>query len=179
MQSLQQDAQEIQTNAETMSDIASNSNEAIESFQATLYTFNSDALQTAKDARMIENSTFLTLVKMDHLIFKSNAYSAIFHAKANASLVNNHECRFGQWYEHGEGLKRFSHLPSFRYIAKPHETVHQQALANMQYIQHGNEVVEYKESVINNFKEMEEASEKLFVLIDAMLEESLREDNEF
>ena len=171
VQGLQQDTQEIQTNAETMSDIASNSNETIESFQSTLYTFNTDALQTAKDAWMIENSTFLTLAKMDHIIFKSNAYSAIFHAKSNDALVNHHECRFGKWYEHGDGLERFSHLPSFKYIAKPHEVVHQKALANMEYIQHGDEVVEHQESVINNFKEMEDASEKLFVLIDAILEE--------
>jgi uncharacterized phage infection (PIP) family protein YhgE len=179
VQSLQQDAQEIQTNAETMSDIANNSSQAIASFQTTLYTFNADALQTAKDAQRIENSTFVTLAKMDHIIFKSNAYSAIFHAKSNDSFVNHHECRFGQWYEHGDGFKRFSHLPSFQYIAQPHEAVHQKALANMQYIQHGDHVVEHKESVINNFKEMEAASEKLFVLIDTMLEESAGEVDGF
>ena len=172
VQSLQQDAGDIQNNAERMSEIANRSSDTIESFQSTLYTFNADALQTAKEARLIENTTFITLAKMDHIIFKSNAYSGIFHGKTNESFVDHHGCRFGQWYESGEGKARFSHLPSFSKIREPHTIVHKNAQENMRFIENGDHVTENKEKVISNFKEMEEASEKLFTLIDSLIAES-------
>jgi methyl-accepting chemotaxis protein len=53
VQSLQQDAGDIQNNAEEMSEIASSSSKAIENFEKTLYTFNEDALHTAKNASLI------------------------------------------------------------------------------------------------------------------------------
>lgn len=77
---------------------------------------------------MIENSTFTTLAKMDHIIFKSNAYSAIFHGTTNESFVDHHGCRFGKWYEHGGGQQRFSRYPSFAKLLVPHEIVHQKVL---------------------------------------------------
>lgn len=172
VQSLQQDAGDIQGNAETMSEIANRSSQSIESFQTTLDTFNSDALQTAKDARMIENSTFTTLAKMDHIIFKSNAYAAIFHGTTNDSFVDHHGCRFGKWYESGEGKQRFARFQSFAKIAAPHQIVHQKVLENMQFIEDGDHVVENKDKVIANFKDVEKASEELFTYIDTMIDES-------
>lgn len=175
VQSLQQDAGDLQTNAESMSEIANRSSHTIESFQGTLHTFNTDALRTAKDARLIENSTFTTLAKMDHIIFKSNAYSAIFHGQTNETFPDHHSCRFGKWYDSGEGMKRFSHLPNFRLIAEPHSIIHQKVLENMSYIKDGDTVVENKEHVIANFKSVEEASERLFVLIDNLVDDASRE----
>lgn len=45
----------------------------------------------------------------------------------------------------------------------------------MQFIENEDLVVENKEKVIANFKEVERASEELFMYIDSMLDESSRE----
>lgn len=172
VQSLQQDSGDLQTNAESMSEIANNSSRAIENFQHTLYQFNSDALQTAKDASEIENSTFTTLAKMDHIIFKANAYSSIFHGTKTQEFNDHHSCRLGLWYESGLGKERFSHLPSYPKLLKPHSVVHDNIHANMQFIEKGDHVTEHKDEIIANFIEMEKASDELFITIDNLLNES-------
>ncbi|WP_295068799.1 methyl-accepting chemotaxis protein [Sulfuricurvum sp.] len=174
VQSLQQDTGEIQTNAESMSDIANTSTRAIESFQTTLHEFNSVALQTAKEANRIENSTFSTLAKMDHIIIKANAYSAIFHGKIGEEFEDHHSCRLGRWYENGLGKERFSKLPGYNALLQPHQTIHNTIKANMKFIEKGDFVTENKEKVIANFQAMEEASDTLFTAIDALLLESAK-----
>jgi len=175
VQSLQQDAGEIQSNAESMSEIASSSTHAIESFQTTLHEFNTVALQTSKEANRIENSTFSTLAKMDHIILKANAYSAIFHGKMEESFEDHHNCRLGRWYERGMGKERFSKLPSYNALLQPHQTIHSAIEANMKFIQNGDFVTDNKDNVIANFQAMEEASDTLFSVIDALLFESGKE----
>ncbi|MCX6074857.1 MAG: methyl-accepting chemotaxis protein [Campylobacterales bacterium] len=172
VQSLQQDAGDLQNNAESMSSIASHSSDAIGEFQATLYTFNANALVTAKEATRIEDSMFSTLAKMDHIIIKANAYNAIFHGKMTQELEDHHSCRFGNWYDKGAGKEHFSKLPSYTKILEPHATIHRNIQNNMQFITDGDHVVEHKEEVIANFKEMENASSELFTAIDTLLAES-------
>ncbi len=155
-----------------MSEIASSSSKAIENFENTLYTFNTDALQTAKDARRIENSTYTTLAKMDHIIFKANAYSAIFHGKTSHVFGDHHNCRLGLWYEMGLGKERFSHLPSYPKILEPHKIIHENVIENIKFIEDGDHIIENKDKLIANFKEMEVASDILFQTIDTLLSES-------
>ncbi|HZF70435.1 methyl-accepting chemotaxis protein [Sulfuricurvum sp.] len=172
VQSLQQDSGDLQNNAESMSTIASSSSRAIENFQNTVHMFNTDALQTAKDASEIENSTFTTLAKMDHIIFKANAYSSIFHGKATQEFGDHHSCRLGIWYEKGLGKERFAHLPSYSQILEPHSVIHRNIIENMKFIENEDRVTENKDKVIANFIAMEKASEELFVVIDKLLAES-------
>lgn len=172
IQSLQQDAGEIQSSSETMSEIANVSSSAIEEFRNVLYEFNADAVDTSKAASMIEASTFITLAKIDHIIFKSNAFSTIFHGKITASFSDHHGCRLGKWYESGVGKAHFSHLPTYSKIEVPHAKVHKAALANLEFIKDGDHVTENKEAIIRNFTEMEEASEELFDRMNQLLQES-------
>ena len=78
----------------------------------------------------------------------------------------------GKWYETGKGKEMFSHLSSFRLVEKPHALVHTKALDNLVFIEGSDRVIENKEAIIRNFKEMEEASDALLVILDALLAES-------
>lgn len=172
VQSLQKDTGDLQSNAQAMSEIANRSSHTIGNFQNTLYMFNADALQTAKDARRIESSTFTILAKMDHIIFKTNAYSAIFHGNTTHEFSDHHRCRLGLWYESGFGKEHFSHLASYSKIVAPHAIVHQNVQANMKFIQNGDHVLGHQDEIIANFKEMEKASDELFSAINTLLDES-------
>lgn len=172
IQTLQQDAGEIQTNAESMSEIATESSHIIEEFRDTLHGFNVDALNTSNGATSVEESTFIILAKVDHIIYKSNAFSAIFHGKTTYSFADHHNCRFGTWYEGGAGREHFSHLPTYHKIAAPHGRVHQVARENLEFIKNGDQVVQNRDAIIRNFTSMEEASEELFGYMDQLLLES-------
>ncbi|MCI4406344.1 MAG: CZB domain-containing protein [Sulfuricurvum sp.] len=174
IQSLQQDAGEIQTNAESMSAIAHESSDAIESFRDVLYEFNTDAVETSKAASTIEGLTFITLAKIDHIIFKSNAFSAIFHGHTTSTFVDHHNCRLGKWYESGIGKSHFSHLPSYPKLDKPHAIIHDSVHKNLEFIKDGDHVRENKQAVIENFTVMENASEELFEHMDNLLAESIK-----
>ena len=172
VQTLQQETTEIHTNSEDMSEIASEASQSIESFRGTLYTFNQDAQSTAIQATAIENTTFITLAKIDHIMFKSNAYKSIVNGKLETSFGNHHECRLGKWYETGIGKERFAHLSSYKSIEAPHAIVHNKVHDNIKYIENEDVSTEHKEEIITNFTAMEEASHTLFKLMDSLIAES-------
>ncbi len=172
VQTLQQETTEIHTNSEDMNAIANASSESIESFRQTLYVFNKDAQSTAVQATAIENTTFITLAKIDHIIFKSNAYKAIVNGQSDETFADHHNCRLGKWYDGGTGHDRFAHLSSFKPMAQPHETVHVNVHANLAFIQGTDRTIEHQDEILSNFKTMEEASYTLFGLMDNLIRES-------
>ncbi|MDD3596859.1 MAG: chemotaxis protein, partial [Sulfuricurvum sp.] len=64
------------------------------------------------------------------------------------------------------------HLPSYKDIAQPHEIVHNEVHKNLHYIQEKDLSVQHKEDIIRNFESMEDASYKLFSLMDNLIRES-------
>ncbi len=175
VQTLQQETTEIHSNSEDMSEIANESSQSIESFRQTLYTFNQDAQSTAIQATAIENTTFITLAKIDHIMFKSNAYKSLVNGRTEAKFGTHHECRLGKWYDSGSGKERFSHLPSYREIEAPHATVHQKVHNNLHFIENEDRSIEHKDEIVGNFETMESASLKLFNLMDNLIIESEKE----
>jgi methyl-accepting chemotaxis protein len=172
VQTLQQETTEIHTNSEDMSEIANESSNAIESFRVTLSTFNEDALSTSLQATVIENTTFVTLAKIDHIMFKSNAYKTLVNGKPEVTFSDHHSCRLGKWYESGSGKERFAHLSSYKEIEKPHAIVHTEVHNNLKFVENGDHSVEHKEEIIKNFQSMEDASLTLFTLMDSLIKES-------
>lgn len=171
--SLQESASEIQSNALSMSAIANESSDSIEEFRDVLYEFNADAIGTSKAALAIENAIFITLVKIDHIIFKSSIFSDIFNGHQKHTFPDHHGCRLGKWYESERGRSKFGHLPSYQKINVPHALVHSSVYANLVFIRDGDKVVANKEAVIRNFTEMEDASEVLFAHLDSLLAEAM------
>lgn len=172
VQTLQQETTEIHSNSEDMNKIASESSQSIESFRQTLYTFNKDAQNTALQATAIENTTFITLAKIDHIMFKSNAYKCLVNGTIEVKFGTHHECRLGKWYDSGSGKERFSTFPSFKEIEKPHETVHNAVHKNTHFVEKEDQSIDHKEEIIANFEEMEKASLVLFNLMDNLIKES-------
>lgn len=172
IQTLKQDASDIQGNSDSMNTIADESSSTIMTFRDTLHIFNRDALETAHQAENIENSTFMTLAKIDHIVFKSNAFSSIFEGKPKGQFADHHNCRLGKWYEVGKGKERFGMLPSYRLLEKPHALVHAKVHENITFIEGSDRVIENQDAIIRNFTDMENASEELFRLMDGLLVES-------
>ncbi len=173
VQTLQQETTEIYSNSESMNAIASESSQSIESFHSTLQNFNRDATSTSEQAKIIENTTFITLAKIDHIMFKSNSYISIINADTTKwKPVDHHQCRLGQWYESGAGKERFSHLSNYKLIDEPHSKVHKYSMDNFKFIENSDKTVENKKEIIENFTAMEESSEKLFVIMDDLIRES-------
>lgn len=173
VQTLQQDTTEIYSNSDSMNDIASQSSQSIEAFRNTLRAFNDDALSTSQQATIIENTTFITLAKIDHIMYKSSTYIGIINGrKGEWNPGDQHACRLGKWYDSGMGKERFSHLASFKAISAPHSIVHNSARENFKFIEDDDNTVSNKQAIIENFIAMEAASHQLFSHLDNLIHES-------
>ncbi|ADR33845.1 methyl-accepting chemotaxis sensory transducer [Sulfuricurvum kujiense DSM 16994] len=172
VQTLQQETTEIHSNSEIMNDIAQESSESIGSFRQTIHMFNEDAKKAALQTTAIENTTFITLAKIDHIIFKSNAYKSIANGQKEAEFSDHHGCRLGKWYDSGQGQERFVHLPSYKSMEQPHANVHTIVLHNMQYIEKEDTSIYHKEEILSSFQDMEDQSQMLFTIMDALNKES-------
>ena len=168
---LQQDANDIRTNSDTISDIANSSSEVINEFEHTFTELNTLANDSSNSAQKIQNRLLTTLIKVDHIIFKSNAYTTVLDSKTDAKLVDHQHCRMGKWYD-AAGGELFGHTPSYKAILEPHKAVHDALFKNFEFVKKGTVLKrDNPKTIVDNFESMENASEKLYVLLDNMLEE--------
>lgn len=170
--SLQQDMSEIQTSAEEMNEVVDRSTSSINNFENTLIQLNEGSSQIVHSSHHMENSTFIILAKIDHILYKVRAYHSIMECMPQSSLVDSHQCRMGKWYD-GEGKDRFGSTASYALMKDPHAIVHQNANKNLSIIEQGAErMLERGDDIVRNFKDMEAASDRLFILLDNMLAEN-------
>jgi len=173
IKSLQQDMNEIQTSSDNMKKTVEGSTEKINGFENTLIQLSENSEQIVDSSYRMENSVFVVLAKLDHILYKSRSYNSIISLEKLLDTETAHECKFGHWYDN-EGKNRFSKTNSYSKISKSHEIVHTNANKNLTFITASPEenVMNNSCEIIDNFDEMEEASTKLFSLLDTMLEES-------
>ena len=173
IKSLQQDMSEIQTSSENMKTTVENSTSKIGEFEGTLVDLSNSSSKIVGSSYHMENSVFVVLAKIDHILYKSRAYNSIISIQKLLSAQTTHECSLGEWYD-SEGKARFENTKSFAQIAAPHTSVHENANANLKFLDQNaeKETLNNAETILNNFNEMEKSSEELFILMDNMLEES-------
>jgi methyl-accepting chemotaxis protein len=171
VQTLQQETMDIQSSVEQVNEIATTSGETVDSFQATLTEFNHDANTTAQNAENVKRKSFTTSVKADHIIYKANIYNTVLYDDGNESpRISHNDCRFGKWYNN-EGKKMFGNLQTFKTIDNTHSKVHTSANKNIMITDKpiSKDVIP---ALLENFKEMEEASDTLFKQLDQLSSEA-------
>ncbi|MBU0719969.1 CZB domain-containing protein [bacterium] len=171
IKTLQQEANDMRTNSDNISEIANDSSQVIHEFENTFTELNSLANASSTGAIKIQNRLFTTLVKVDHIIFKSRAYSSVLEADATAQFADHFTCRMGKWYS-TSGKERFGDTQSFKDMEVPHALVHNMVFKNLEYTKNGATLKHNNpKHIIENFKIMEDASSDLFIKLNSMLEE--------
>ena len=169
--SMKQEASIIQDKSETMTSLAEESSSSVESFNTTMAELNSDAKDMADKVEDMEDKVFVTLAKIDHIIFKANAYDAIVDSDITQEFSRHTNCRLGKWYE-SIGKERFGSTNAYKMALSPHKAVHDSVHHNLEFIQKEDIRVENEATIMNNFKHMEDSSEVLFNLLDDMTKEA-------
>jgi len=171
IQTLQQEATEMQSHSEDMTKISESATNSIDEFAQTLRGFQANAQESANYASFIRDSLFMVLVKIDHILFKSNAYTSVISQKSVAEFGDHKACRLGKWYL-GEGKDRYGHTKNYPLIDQPHSKVHSNVIKNVEFVNSGTVYKKENETIIiDNFKNMEDASEKLFSILDQIIDE--------
>ena len=174
IKSLQQGMSEIQESSESMKTTVDASTHKIEEFEGTLVELSNGSNKIVEHSYFMENSIFVVLAKIDHILYKSRAYNSLISLNKVLKAVDSHACNLGKWYD-SEGKERFSQTSAYSKMATPHNIVHTNANNNLTYIDATNpeqEVLSHSDDIISSFDKMEAASEELFTLLDQMLRET-------
>jgi len=138
------------------------------------YSVNiNDIMATSKDTfsglSHITDRTFMSLAKLDHVIWKVNTYLSVAKREPAFKFVDHKNCRLGKWYSEGLGKKYFSATPSYSSLDRPHSIVHNGTHHVFETISKDGDL-DY-DTLIKSFKEMEDASSDVFKLLDKILHE--------
>jgi methyl-accepting chemotaxis protein len=171
---LQQESNEMISSSENISEIAAESNSVIAEFEKTFEELNAYANKSSEISTAINNQLFTTLVKVDHIIFKSTAYSSVINSHADKHFVDHKNCRMGKWYL-GVGAEKFGNTKTYKEIDPLHASVHDSVLRNHEYVKKGTVLKgENPKAIFKNFSEMEESSRELFKKLDEMVQEYMK-----
>lgn len=170
--SLKQDMDEIEKSAIEMDQVVTQSSQKIHNFEDILLQLSDTSSSIVHYSYGMENSTFIVLAKIDHIIYKSRAYESLMHCSAKQETLNIHQCSIGTWYD-VEGKQRFGNAPSYLNMQEPHRKIHEFTNKNLSFVQTSSEQVclEKSDEIISNFREMEKSSNELFAIMDKLMVE--------
>ena len=97
-------------------------------FDNNFAEFSDVAQRTSESIAHSRMISSLTLAKLDHILYMQRAYRAIEMGadSEEARIVNVDEAQsgFGQWLVSDSGGAKYSHLPSYANLKRPHSAVH-------------------------------------------------------
>ncbi|WP_024955024.1 methyl-accepting chemotaxis protein [Sulfurospirillum arcachonense] len=170
---LQKETYDIAQSAEQMKEDADESSQTMGVLGTTFNDLLEHADKSSKGIGNISSTVFITLAKIDHAIYKSNAYSAIYSDDKEKVFADHTSCRIGKWYE-GEGKEIFGDTKGYIDFALPHKNLHDKVLLSMTYLKDSQtNLLEEKDKLLNSFQSIEENSKIVFKTLNDMLVERL------
>ncbi len=163
---LKQNSSTMYEESEKLEEEANRSSSHLEQFKSDLQKAIEISLdikkRVNKETMRMENEKF----KLEHFIYKMRAFEIILSGD-DIRLQDENSCHFGKWYQ-TEGKKIYGKTPNYSQIGKYHKDFHE----NIKKIVSCAQNIECKEDeLIKFFDAIDEASQKLFPLIDNLVEE--------
>ncbi len=165
---LKQNSNSMFKQNEEVESVALESNKHIENFKVEFNALQKSASEIKNDSQSITYAIFVALAKLDHVLFKVGGYGAIFD-KSHTELSDHFNCRLGKWYA-SIGKESFNSTMAFKAMEEPHKIVHLSVNNAIKCVKEGTCLNDIS-VVINHFKTAEDASHKLFELLNQMLHE--------
>ena len=172
------EAEVMLKNAGAMKKITDESSGTIGSFEADLSEFAASAQESAVQLAQSRDRAFASLTKLDHVLFKQNAYRSLELGAAStegqAAAVDHHNCRLGKWYDGEEAHAHYGTMPSYSILEPPHARVHDGAHRILDILQtdwaNSNDSLS---EIVTIFEDIEEASGEVMALMQAIVEEKV------
>lgn len=165
---LKQNSMGMLENSERVEEHAQQSAEKLDQFKNIMEKLIQNVEKIKEDNQLISYEIFANMAKIDHMIFKNNAYAAGFEGKVTQEFSDHYSCALGNWYEHGEGKATFSSHPSYGKLLEPHKRVHDEVRRAMQLL--SEDPIKNGLGIVQCFQKAEEASEELFSILNEMVE---------
>ena len=167
--SLQSMKQDVDSMSEQFNDIQKNvdqSHDLIIELSSELENDSTEMRNSFKDMAFTNDRIFMSLAKLDHVLWKVNTYHSAVTKEEQFKFVDHHNCRLGKWYYEGDGKENFSHTPHYARLESPHATVHNGTHKVFELMV--QEPVDVK-GLVAAFSEMEMGSDAIFKTLDEIL----------
>ena len=164
IQTMHQQMGEIQENTGSMDHLATESESGVNDLKEVFVRFSNQANRLAKEGDQMRRNLFMTLYKIEHIVFKSNAYIAVNtieepeHAQ---SILDKEVC-------HQEAADYFGQCAGFGLLKAADAAVHQH-VKNAVACVPNKLCLDAKEHIVEEFEQMEKQSATLFRVMDEML----------
>lgn len=168
LQSMKQDVTTIGEKFEQIQESIVESNQSIGSFTCNMDENASMMRLTFNNTAHTAEKIFMSLAKLDHVIWKVNTYLSAITQKEQFAFVDHHNCRLGKWYYEGEGNTFFRKTASYSALESPHAIVHSSTHKIFDLLKTDSIG---SERFVKVFEEMEHASDGVFETLDHMLRE--------
>ncbi len=166
LQSMKQDVNSISDQFQEIQGGITASNGLIIDLNECLEQNSTEMKNSFTNMRFTADRVFMSLAKLDHVLWKVNTYHSASTKKEEFKFVDHHNCRLGKWYYEGEGKENFSNTPNYSRLEAPHALVHNGTHKVFDLMVEENVDIE---ALVNAFKEMEAGSDEVFSTLDNIL----------
>lgn len=166
LQSMKQDVDSISEQSKEVQDGIATSNNLIIKLNDCLQHDSSEMKKAFISMEFTADRVFMSLAKLDHILWKVNTYYSVATKKEQFKFVNHHNCRLGKWYYEGEGKENFSKTSSYDKLEAPHAVVHNGTHKIFDLMSKDKIDIE---AIKSAFNEMEEGSNEVFFTLDQIL----------
>ena len=168
LQSMKQDVNGISEQFGEIQEGIGNSNGLITTLNKCLENDSQDMRSSFSAIKYTTDRVFMSLAKLDHILWKVNTYFSAVTKKEQFAFVDHHNCRLGKWYYEGDGKANFAATKSYGSLESPHAKVHNGTHKVFDLIAQEN--IDTKE-LLQAFEEMERGSSEVFATLDKILHE--------
>jgi methyl-accepting chemotaxis protein len=163
---LKQNSTNMSENSEKIEEHALSSSEKLDEFKNTLFEMVENVDKIKEDNTRIGHELFANMAKLDHMIFKNSAYSAVINERAEEIKGDHTTCNLGKWYAN-EGRENFSNTSAYKELVGPHKRVHDSINKAVSLAK--KDLIANSKEVITLFSEAEKSSKELFAHLDTMV----------
>ncbi len=156
-------------NSERVEVYATDSTRRLDEFKEIMSHMIGNVEKIKDDNQTVSYGIFTNMAKLDHMIFKANAYEVGFDGKSKSEFSDHHSCALGKWYEQGDGKAIFGKSNAYGRLAEPHKKVHDEIHKAIALLKKDSTVKSDKE-IVECFKEAEKASKELFTVLNEIVE---------
>lgn len=164
---LKQNSVSIIEKSETMENMANNTTENLTTFKTSIEELSANTEDIKTRNKHVYNEIFSNLVKLDHILFKSNGYTMLFTKDHSNNLSTHTECRLGKWYT-STGRELFGNHPDYTTLEAPHRSVHDKMIQATELVG-GSHLVASGDELKTLLTEMENASKELFLILNKLV----------
>jgi len=139
-------------------------------FREVLHEVDENARFSSAYAWVMYETVYLAMAKLNHIIYKSKAFSSVFNGKVEIQQTDHTQCAFGKWY-YSEGQQQFKDfMDVYRQIEAPHADLHAHIREALKYVKDDETIIQHREDILKHFARVEEASDELFNILDQLLQ---------